>query len=45
MPFLDGDTCTERRGYLFVPRFSSLYDAFHGWMTAWKKLHDVLYYM
>jgi hypothetical protein len=21
-------------GYLFLPRFSSLYDAIHGWMTG-----------
>jgi hypothetical protein len=44
MPFLDSDTCVERRGYLFLSRFSSLYDAIHGWMTEqmnrWKKLHE-----
>jgi hypothetical protein len=51
MPFLDSETCTERGGYLFLPAFSSLYDAIHGWMMGqmdgWKKLHDhdVLYYM
>jgi len=22
-------------GYLFLPGFSSLYDAIHGWMTQW----------
>jgi hypothetical protein len=34
-------------GYLFLPGFSSLYDAIHGWMMGrmtgrmdgWKKLH------
>jgi hypothetical protein len=40
MPFLDSDTCTEGGGYLFLPGFSSLYDAIHGWMTGqmdgWK---------
>jgi hypothetical protein len=51
MPSLDSDTCAERGGYLFLPGFSSLYDAIHGWMTGrmdgWKKLHDhdALYYM
>jgi hypothetical protein len=35
MPFLDSDTCLERGVYLFLPRFSSLYDAIHGWMTGW----------
>jgi hypothetical protein len=55
-PFLDHDTCTEEVGYLFLPRFFSLYDAIHGWMMGWmdgscdeksftKKDHDVLYYM
>jgi hypothetical protein len=34
MPFLDSDTCAEEEGYLFLPRFSSLYDAVHGWMTV-----------
>jgi hypothetical protein len=35
MPFLDSDTCEEEgRGYLFLPGFSSLYDAIHGWMTG-----------
>jgi hypothetical protein len=33
MPFLDSDTCAEG-GYLFLPGFSSLYDAIHGWMTG-----------
>ncbi len=33
MPFLDNDTCVEGGGYLFLPRFFSLYDAIHGWMT------------
>ncbi len=32
MPFLDSDTCAEG-GYLFLPGFSSLYNAIHGWMT------------
>jgi len=31
-------------GYLFLPGFSSLYDAIHGWMIGWmdgwKKLHE-----
>jgi hypothetical protein len=51
MPFLRSNTCAEGGGYLFLPGFSSLYDAIHGWMTGWtdgwKKLHDhdVLYYM
>jgi hypothetical protein len=52
MPFVEGDTCAGGRGgYLFLPGFSSLYDAIHGWMTGrmngWKNLHDhdVLYYM
>jgi hypothetical protein len=39
MPFLDNDTCAEG-GYLFLPRFFSLYDAIHGWMMGqmdgWK---------
>jgi hypothetical protein len=30
--------------YLFLPGFSSLYDAIHGWMMrrmdGWKKLHE-----
>jgi hypothetical protein len=39
MPFLDNNTCIEG-GYLFLPRFSSLYDAIHGWMDEWKKLHE-----
>ncbi len=36
MPFLDRDTCAGGGGgcYLFLPRFSSLYDAIHGWMTG-----------
>jgi hypothetical protein len=53
MPFLDSDTCADGGGgYLFLPGFSSLYDAIHGWMTGRmdeNKLHDhdhdVLYYM
>jgi hypothetical protein len=54
MPFLDSDTCAEGGGYLFLPGFSSQYDAIHGWMTGWmdgwmesftKNDHDVLYYM
>jgi hypothetical protein len=24
-------------GYLFMSRFSSLYDAIHGWMTEWME--------
>jgi hypothetical protein len=39
-------------GYLFLPGFSSLYDAIHGWMDGshdeksfTKNDHDVLYYM
>jgi hypothetical protein len=49
MPFLDSNTCTGGGGwgYFFLPGFSSLYDAMHGWMTGWtdgwmgnvKKLH------
>jgi len=23
-------------GYLFLPEFSSMYDAIHGWMTEWR---------
>jgi hypothetical protein len=34
MPFLDSNTCAEGGGYLFLPGFSSLYDAIHGWMTG-----------
>jgi hypothetical protein len=51
MPFLDSYTCAEGGGYLFLPGFSLLYDAIHGWMMGrmdgWKKFHDhdVLYYM
>jgi hypothetical protein len=33
MPFLESDTCAEGV-YLFLPGFSSLYDAIHGWMTG-----------
>jgi hypothetical protein len=33
MPFLDSDTCVGG-GYLFLPGFSWLYDAIHGWMTG-----------
>jgi hypothetical protein len=43
MPFLDSNTCAEGRGvYLFLPGFSSLYDAIHGWMTGRMdgKLHE-----
>jgi hypothetical protein len=49
MPFLNNDTCAKGGGgYLFLPRFFSLYDAIHGWMTGqmdeWtghmKKLHE-----
>jgi len=48
MPFLDRNTCIEGEGYLFLPGFSSLYDAIYGWMTGWmdgwtshvKKLHE-----
>jgi hypothetical protein len=41
MPFLDNDTCAKG-GVLFLPGFSSLYDAIHGWMTGWMdgKLHE-----
>jgi hypothetical protein len=44
MPFLDSDTCAKG-GYLFLSRFSSLYDAIHGWMMgrmdAWMdESHD-----
>jgi hypothetical protein len=44
----------QKGGYLFLLRFSSLYDAIHGWMTGqmdgWmesfmKNDHDVFYYM
>jgi hypothetical protein len=37
MPFIDSDTCARRGGggvNLFLPGFSSLYDAIHGWMTG-----------
>jgi hypothetical protein len=37
MPFLDNDTCTEGGGggcYLFLPWFSTMYDAIHGWMMG-----------
>jgi hypothetical protein len=42
------DTCAKGGGggggYLFLSRFSSLYDAIHGWMMGqmdgWKKLHE-----
>jgi hypothetical protein len=34
MLFLDNDTCTRGGGYLFMLRFSSLYDAIHGWMMG-----------
>ncbi len=34
MPFLNR-THAQRGGYLFLPGFSSLYDAIHGWMTGW----------
>ncbi len=34
MPFLDSNTCARGGGYLFLPGFSSLYDAIHGWMTG-----------
>jgi hypothetical protein len=35
MTFLDSDTCAEGGGvYLFMPGFSSLYDAIHGWMMG-----------
>ncbi len=35
MPFLDSDTCAEGGGgYLFMPGFSSVYDAIHWWMTG-----------
>jgi hypothetical protein len=34
MPILDSDTCAEGGGYLFLPWFSSLYDAIHGWMMG-----------
>jgi hypothetical protein len=58
MPFLHKDTFARAGrgcwGYLFLPGFSFLYDAIHGWMTGrmneWMKSftkndHDVLYYM
>jgi hypothetical protein len=38
MPFLDSDTCAEG-AYLFLPGFSSLYDAIHAmieWIDGWK---------
>jgi hypothetical protein len=34
MPLLDSSTCAERGGYLFLPGFSSLFDAIHGWITG-----------
>jgi hypothetical protein len=41
MSFLYSDTGAEGGGvYVFLPGFSSLYDAIHGWMTGqmdgWK---------
>jgi hypothetical protein len=33
MPCLETDTCIEGGVYLFLPGFSFLYDAIHGWMT------------
>jgi hypothetical protein len=54
MPFLDSDTCAEGAGgYLFLPGFSLLYDAIHGWMdhvmkkaSRDKRLqHPLLYVM
>jgi hypothetical protein len=27
--------CREGESYLFLPGFSFLYDAIHGWMTRW----------
>jgi len=37
MPFLDNNTCAKRGGgYLFLPGFSSLYDAIHRWMMGRK---------
>jgi hypothetical protein len=40
-------THAQRGGaYLFLPEFSSLYDAIHGWMESFTKNdHRVLYYM
>jgi hypothetical protein len=43
VPLLDSDTCAKRvGGYLFLPGFSSLYDAIHEWMTGRMdgKLHE-----
>jgi hypothetical protein len=49
MSFLDSYTCAEGGIYLFLPRFFSLHDAIHGWMTGriddgwvtwWKKLQE-----
>jgi hypothetical protein len=35
MPFLDSNTCARGGGrYLFLPGFSSLYDAIHEWMMG-----------
>ncbi len=34
MSFLDSHTCAEGGIYLFLPRFFSLHDAIHGWMTG-----------
>jgi hypothetical protein len=46
--FLRQQRMRRAGGYLFLPRFFSLYDAIHGWMigrmdgqvTWWKKLHE-----
>jgi hypothetical protein len=57
MPFLDSDTCRERGALFISARFSSLYDAIHGWMMGQmdgrtnhvknftKNDHNFLYYM
>jgi len=34
MSILDSHTCAEGGIYLFLPRFFSLHDAIHGWMTG-----------
>ncbi len=33
--FLKQRHMCKKKGYLFLPRFFSMYDAIHGWMTRW----------
>jgi hypothetical protein len=45
MPFLDRRHMRRRGGYLFLPRFSSLYDAIHGWKFHKKRPQCPLLYV